>query len=66
LGLQMRDYVVCGSSARCVATLLAFKRVRVVPVSPMGRSLAQSDANSLNSRLSNLILPLWAPPFPVT
>lgn len=29
LGLQMRDYVVCGSSARCVATLLAFKRVSV-------------------------------------
>lgn len=29
LGLQMRDYVVCGSSARCVATLLAFKRVCV-------------------------------------
>jgi hypothetical protein len=27
LGLQMRDYVVCGSNARCVATLLAFKRV---------------------------------------
>lgn len=27
LGLQMRNYVVCGSSARCVATLLAFKRV---------------------------------------
>lgn len=27
LGLQMRDYVVCGSSARCVATMLAFKRV---------------------------------------
>ena len=27
LGLQMRDYVVCGSSSRCVATLLAFKRV---------------------------------------
>lgn len=27
LGLQMRDYVICGSSARCVATLLAFKRV---------------------------------------
>lgn len=27
LGMQMRDYVVCGSSARCVATLLAFKRV---------------------------------------
>jgi translation initiation factor eIF-2B subunit delta len=27
LGLQIRDYVICGSSARCVATLLAFKRV---------------------------------------
>ena len=27
LGLQMRNYVICGSSARCVAMLLAFKRV---------------------------------------
>ena len=27
LGLQMRNYVICGSSARCVATLLVFKRV---------------------------------------
>ena len=27
LGMQMRNYVICGSSARCVATLLAFKRV---------------------------------------
>lgn len=27
LGLQMSNYVICGSSARCVATLLAFKRV---------------------------------------
>lgn len=27
LGLQMRNYVICGSSARCIATLLAFKRV---------------------------------------
>lgn len=30
LGLQLRDYVVCGSSARCVATLLAFKRVSLL------------------------------------
>lgn len=28
LGLQMRNYEICGSSCRCVATLLAFKRVR--------------------------------------
>ncbi len=27
LGLQMSNYVICGSSARCVATLLVFKRV---------------------------------------
>ena len=27
LGLQMGNYVICGSNARCVATLLAFKRV---------------------------------------
>ena len=27
LGLQMRDYVVCGSSARCLAMLFVFKRV---------------------------------------
>lgn len=30
LGLQLRDYVVCGSSARCVATMLAFKRVSLI------------------------------------
>ena len=30
LGLQMSNYVVCGSNARCVATLLVFKRVRIV------------------------------------
>lgn len=27
LGLQMRNYVICGSSARCVSMLLVFKRV---------------------------------------
>ena len=30
LGLQMRNYMICGSSTRCVAMLLAFKRVRGV------------------------------------
>ena len=34
LGLQMRSYVICGSSARCVATLLAFKRVSTAPSGP--------------------------------
>ena len=29
LGLQMSNYVICGSNARCLATLLVFKRVSV-------------------------------------
>jgi translation initiation factor eIF-2B subunit delta len=29
LGLQMSSYEICGSNARCVAMLLAFKQVRV-------------------------------------
>lgn len=39
LGLQMRSYVICGSSARCVATLLAFKRVSTAPTGPNYHSL---------------------------
>ena len=27
LGLQMSNYIICGSNARCLATLLVFKRV---------------------------------------
>ena len=30
LGLQMRNYIVCGSSARCAAMLLVFKRVGAI------------------------------------
>ena len=30
LGLQMRNYIICGSSARFVAMLLAFKRVGMI------------------------------------
>jgi hypothetical protein len=56
LGLQLRDYVVCGSSARCVATLLAFKRVSFLfsfslPVNNY------TDGSLLRSL--NLIQPLW-------
>ena len=38
-GLQMRSYVICGSSARCVATLLAFKRVSTTPTGSNYHSL---------------------------
>lgn len=39
LGMQLRDYVICGSSARCVATLLAFKRVWNWPDLSIGHHL---------------------------
>jgi len=32
LGLQMSNYVICGSNARCVAMLLVFKRVRTTSI----------------------------------
>jgi translation initiation factor eIF-2B subunit delta len=33
LGLQLRDRVICGGNARCVATLLVFKKVRASAMS---------------------------------
>jgi translation initiation factor eIF-2B subunit delta len=30
LGLQLRDHIICGGNARCVATLLVFKKVRSI------------------------------------
>jgi translation initiation factor eIF-2B subunit delta len=33
LGLQLRDHIICGGNARCVATLLVFKKVRSTPFS---------------------------------
>lgn len=30
LGFQMSNYIICGSNARCVAMLLAFKKVRSI------------------------------------
>ncbi|KAH0547587.1 hypothetical protein FGG08_000312 [Glutinoglossum americanum] len=32
LGLQMSSYEICGSTARCVATLLAFKRITDIDI----------------------------------
>lgn len=53
LGLQLRDYVVCGSSARCVATLLAFKRVSY----DCGDCLYGGLEDAANSCLSSLLNP---------
>ncbi|KAK2801504.1 hypothetical protein FQN50_007720 [Emmonsiellopsis sp. PD_5] len=54
LGLQMRDYVVCGSSARCVAMLLAFKRVIESYSTPAGTSLARHLTTHLSHQISYL------------
>ncbi|KAK1140710.1 hypothetical protein N8T08_009911 [Aspergillus melleus] len=54
LGLQMRDYVLCGSSARCVATLLAFKRVIEVYTTPLGTSLPRHLTTHLSHQITYL------------
>ncbi|KAF2137525.1 uncharacterized protein K452DRAFT_235865 [Aplosporella prunicola CBS 121167] len=41
LGLQMSSYVICGSNARCVAMLLAFKSVINSYSTPPGTALAR-------------------------
>lgn len=40
LGLQMSNYVICGSNARCIATMLVFKRVRQHSNSELGSAAA--------------------------
>ena len=41
LGFQMSSYEICGSSARCVAMLLAFKEAIQAYTTPVGTSLAR-------------------------
>jgi translation initiation factor eIF-2B subunit delta len=41
LGFQMSSYEICGSSARCVAMLLAFKEAIQEYTTPLGTSLAR-------------------------
>ena len=45
LGLQMSSYEICGSTARCVAMLLAFKSVIESYTTPPGTSLARHLTN---------------------
>ncbi|RJE17451.1 Translation initiation factor eIF-2B, partial [Aspergillus sclerotialis] len=54
LGLQMRDYVICGSSARCVATLLAFKRVVEAYTTPLATSLSRHLTTHLSHQITYL------------
>jgi translation initiation factor eIF-2B subunit delta len=59
LGLQLRDYVVCGSSARCVSTMIAFKRVCLF----FHRTIVLYTNSSRSLKLTQ---PLWAHHLPAT
>ncbi|OAL33488.1 hypothetical protein AYO20_07174 [Fonsecaea nubica] len=54
LGLQLRDFVICGGNARCVATLLAFKKVIQTYTTPAGVALSRHLLTHLNHQIAYL------------
>ncbi|EXJ55936.1 translation initiation factor eIF-2B subunit delta [Cladophialophora yegresii CBS 114405] len=54
LGLQLRDHVICGGNARCVATLLAFKKVIQTYTTPPGVALSRHLLTHLNHQIAYL------------
>ncbi|EXJ84256.1 translation initiation factor eIF-2B subunit delta [Capronia epimyces CBS 606.96] len=54
LGLQLRDYVICGGNARCVATLLAFKMVIKTYTTPPAVALSRHLLTHLNHQIAYL------------
>ena len=52
LGLHLRDYVICGSNARLVATLLAFKKVIQSYTTPAGVALSRHLTTHLSHQIS--------------
>ncbi|KAM0801230.1 translation initiation factor eif-2b delta subunit [Usnea florida] len=55
LGLQIRNYIICGSSARCVAMLLSFKRVIESYTTPARNSLPRHLTTHLSSQIEYLV-----------
>ncbi|KAL8692641.1 MAG: hypothetical protein Q9218_002374 [Villophora microphyllina] len=55
LGLQMSNYVICGSSARCVSALLVFKRVINAYTTPSGTSLPRHLTLHLSTQIDYLV-----------
>lgn len=55
LGLQFSNYVICGSSARCVATLLVFKRVVESYTTPPGTTLTRHLSSHLSLQIDHLV-----------
>ncbi|MCJ1309719.1 hypothetical protein MMC25_003379 [Agyrium rufum] len=55
LGLQISSYVICGSSARCVAMLLAFRRLIETYITPPGTALARHLTSHLSPQIDFLV-----------
>ena len=55
LGQQMSNYAICGSNARCVSTLLAFKEVINSYSTPLGTSLPRHLTTHLSSQIDYLV-----------
>ncbi|KAL9580984.1 MAG: hypothetical protein Q9212_004166 [Teloschistes hypoglaucus] len=55
LGLQMSNYVICGSNARCVSTLLVFKKVINAYTTPPGTSLPRHLTLHLSTQIDYLV-----------
>ncbi|KAI4274363.1 MAG: hypothetical protein LQ337_003996 [Flavoplaca oasis] len=54
LGLQMGNYLICGSNARCVSTLLVFKRVIDAYTTPPNNSLPRDLTLHLSAQIDYL------------
>ncbi|KAL8846257.1 MAG: hypothetical protein Q9221_008647 [Calogaya cf. arnoldii] len=54
LGLQMSNYIICGSNARCVSTLLVFKRVIEAYITPPNNSLPRDLTIHLSAQIDYL------------
>lgn len=54
LGIQLRDFVICGGNARCVATLLAFKKVIQSYTTPPSMALPRHLTTHLSHQISYL------------
>ncbi|KAL8779466.1 MAG: hypothetical protein Q9213_006920 [Squamulea squamosa] len=55
LGIQMSNYVICGSNARCVSTLLVFKKVIDAYTTPLGTSLPRHLTLHLSAQIDYLV-----------
>ena len=55
LGLQISSYEICGSNARCVATMLVFKQVISSYTTPIGTSLPRHLTTHLSSQIDYLV-----------